>query len=173
MTQDKGNIIYLFLKKIDTKKDISISELGNIEFNSDWDMEIIDYLKENDLIKSNSGKYSSDQIVYIRPNGKEVLKYGSWTEYIDSKNKIIKEAYAKETERQEKQDKKLDIDIYLGEFEKKQGTKFKQFGFVILVVNLFIVLSGIFISNQANKLSEYQKTDLKEQIEKKLDKSVI
>ncbi|MEL0653338.1 hypothetical protein V6246_18095 [Algibacter sp. TI.3.09] len=105
--------------------------------------------------------------VYFKEN------YGSFENYyISIKEKEIESQseIKKQKIRQEKEEKKLDIDIYLGEFEKKQGTKFKQWGFVIVVVNLIIVLSGIFISTQANKQSENLEPDQLLRIEKKISK---
>ena len=112
MREDKGNIIYEFLKRLNNSDMLSISELGNINFNSDFDNEIIDYLVENDLIKSVGGQYKSGNNVYIRPKGKDILEYGSWKEYIYSISNKQNEQIKIDIERQYIKDKidKLTLD---------------------------------------------------------------
>lgn len=91
-------------------------------------------------------------------------------QYVSDLNKTKTEHIKKQEIKEVKELEKLDLDIYLGKFEKKQGTKFKKWGFIITIINLIILLSGFFISNQANKLSEQQVFDQKKHTEKKLDK---
>ena len=91
-------------------------------------------------------------------------------QYVSDLNKAKTEHIKKQEIKEVKELEKLDLDIYLGKFEKKQGTKFKKWGFIITIINLIILLSGFFISNQSNKLSEQQVLDQKKHTEKKLDK---
>lgn len=101
--------------------------------------------------------------------GVEIGKGIGFKAYVKELKKQNFEKIKKDTERIEKQDKKLDIDIYLGEFEKKIGTKFKTWGFIITVINIIIAIGGIIISNQDSEQSYNQKTDQELHIEKKLN----
>jgi len=170
MEESKGKIIYEFLKKLNATEKLPYGALDDIKSDADNDSEILDYLKDNDLIESKNGRYAYDCYVYIRPNGRDVLKYDSWTDYINAKTEQKNSAILKENEREDKKDEKLNLDISLGKFEKKQGTKFKQFGFIIIVINLIVVIAGLFISSRANDQSKSQEYHRQERTERNMQR---
>ncbi|MBC31674.1 MAG: hypothetical protein CMH48_12630 [Muricauda sp.] len=170
MNEQKGNIIFDFLKRLNKCDDLVFAEIAKNEINANNDGEILDFIKENDIIRSKKGTFEYDALVYITQNGRNILKFDSWKEYIDAVSNEQNEKFQIEKVRQEKQDEKLDIDIYLGNFEKKQGTKFKQFGFALTVINLIIVVVGIIISTQSNNKSKDQEYLRQEHIEKSIKK---
>lgn len=170
MNEQKGNIIFDFLKRLNKCDDLVFAEIAKNEINANNDGEILDFIKENDIIRSKKGTFEYDALVYITQNGRNILKFNSWKEYIDAVSNEQNEKFQIEKVRQEKQDEKLDIDIYLGNFEKKQGTKFKQFGFALTVINLIIVVVGIIISTQSNNKSKDQEYLRQEHIEKSIKK---
>jgi hypothetical protein len=104
MDKKKGNTIYSFLKLLNKETDMVFAQISDIEFDATNDGEIVDYIRENDLIRSKKGEFSYDALVYITQNGRNILEYNSWEDYIESKNKSIKKSYKKENERQELKD---------------------------------------------------------------------
>ncbi len=99
----KGNIIYEFLEKLNTKGELVFAELGDIEFDADNDVEILDYIREYDLVRSKKGEFTFDAFVYITENGRNILKFKSWGEYQESINNQVAKISEKENDRQEMQ----------------------------------------------------------------------
>lgn len=125
-----------------------------------------------DKTESGDTSYESDN-THVRPNNRTIpfYKNGGFEKYfldLEFKNKEDKLNKEKELKRQEKQDKKLDIDLYLGDFDKKYGTKFKTWAFAITVFNLLIAIGGVFISNQSKDKSNSQEPAQLLHIENKL-----
>lgn len=126
-----------------------------------------------DITKSGDTSYESDN-THVRPNNRTIpfYKNGGFEKYfldLEFKNKEDKLNKESELKRQEKQDKKLDIDLYLAGFEKRFGTKFKTWGFVITVINIIIVVGGLIISNQTKDQSKDQSNHQQERIEKNIE----
>jgi len=102
----KNEYIYNFLKHLDENGDIHYSYIDTTSnengiFN---DFEILDTIKEHDVIRSKTGYFEFDSLVYITENGKKVLNFNSWNEYSKSINKtkenIVKKNIRKETQEE-------------------------------------------------------------------------
>lgn len=87
MKRMKKEYIYNFLKHLNENGETSYDYLNDVnnEYDLQSDYEIIDIIKENDLIRSKkNGVFDYDAIVYITEKGKNVLKFDSWKEYEES-----------------------------------------------------------------------------------------
>ena len=102
MNEQKGNIIFDFLKRLNKCDDLVFAEIAKNEINANNDGEILDFIKENDIIRSKKGTFEYDALVYITQNGRNILKFDSWKEYIDAVSNEQNEKFQIEKVRQEK-----------------------------------------------------------------------
>jgi phosphorylcholine metabolism protein LicD len=128
----KNEYIYKFLKYLEENGDIHYSYIDKISnenglFN---DFEILDTIKEHDVIRSKTGYFEFDSIVYITEKGKKVLTFNSWSEYSETINKI-KENIVKTNIRKETQEEII-----------RKGTiesfEYGKWGFVIAIASLIL-----------------------------------
>ncbi|WP_159018037.1 hypothetical protein [Algibacter sp. L3A6] len=150
---NKGNTIYSFLKLLKEERDMAFAFIDNIEPNASSDYELIDYIKENDLIKSKKGEFSCDALVYITQNGRNVLEHNSWEDYIKSKNNAINESYEIEKERQEQKDeidRLTKVNLELQNKQMKRYVVYSIIAFVLgaIITNVKDILILLHITNQ-------------------------
>lgn len=129
---NKNEYIYDFLNYLEENGDIHYSYIDTISnenglFN---DFEILDTIKEHDVIRSKTGSFEFDSIVYITEKGKKVLTFNSWSEYVETINKIKKNTVKKNIikETQEEIIRKGTIESF----------EYGKWGFYIAIIALIV-----------------------------------
>jgi len=172
INKDLNYLTGIVLKKISSRKDGFYHELYPY-FELEDGTHIEDIGVSPKRIAENLVNYGlAHSLVYEKCELTELgVKIGQgigFETYINELNKTAKEKLTKESKRQDKEDKLLDFNLKITEFEAKQGKKIKKWAFAITILNLIIAFGSHFIPTQNNELKDAQETDQTERIEKKI-----
>lgn len=138
MDIEKGNIIYEFLKRLNNTHDLVFADLSTDNPNICYDGEIKDYIKEHDIIRSKKLDFDYNALVYITQNGRNILKFKNWEEYIENISNNKNSEFQKEKVRQDLRDEIDRLTKVNLELQNKQMKRYVVYSIIAFILGAII-----------------------------------